>query len=69
LVTKVLNIEGMSCGHCVMAVRKELSKHPGIFVEEVEVGKAVVKFDESKVSDADVKQAVESAGYPVTAIN
>ena len=69
LVTKVLNIEGMSCGHCVMAVRKELSKFPDIFVEEVEVGKAVVKFDESKVNDQDIIRAVEGAGYSVTRIN
>jgi copper chaperone len=69
LVTKIVNIEGMSCGHCVMAVRKELSRIPDIFVEEVEVGKAVVKFDESKVNDLDIKKAIENAGYPVTGIN
>jgi len=52
-----------------MAVRKELSKFPDIFVEEVEVGKAVVKFDESKVNDQDIIRAVEGAGYSVTRIN
>lgn len=69
MVTKVLNIEGMSCGHCVMAVRKELSKIPDIFLEEVEIGKAIVKFDESKVKDEDITSAVEKAGYSVNSIN
>ena len=26
MTTKEIKIEGMSCGHCEMAVRKELSK-------------------------------------------
>jgi copper chaperone CopZ len=69
LVTKVVNIEGMSCGHCVMAVRKELSRIPEIFVEEVEKGKAVVKFDQEKIKDEEVIRAVENAGYHVISIN
>ena len=68
MVTKVLNIDGMSCGHCVMAVRKELSKIPEVFVEEAEIGKFVVKFDESKINDGDVTRAVERAGYLVKSI-
>ncbi len=69
MVTKVLNIEGMSCGHCVMAVRKELSKIPDVFVENIEIGKALVKFDQTKYKDEEIIRAVENAGYHVKSIS
>ncbi len=65
--TMDLRIEGMSCGHCVMAVRKELSKLAGVTVESVEVGKARVQIDEAAVSPDRVTKAVEEAGYRVVA--
>ena len=65
--TMDLTIEGMSCGHCVMAVRKELSKLKGETVESVEVGKARVQIDENAVSLDRVSKAVEEAGYRVVA--
>ncbi|MHB9012289.1 MAG: heavy-metal-associated domain-containing protein [Ignavibacteriaceae bacterium] len=61
--TQELKIEGMSCGHCVMAVRKELSKMNDVKVNDVQIGSAKVEYDESKVSDKDLENAVENAGY------
>ncbi len=61
--TVELNIEGMSCGHCVIAVRKELSKLPNTTVEDVQIGKAKVVIDESKITTQQLAQAIESAGY------
>ncbi|MHB8336686.1 MAG: heavy-metal-associated domain-containing protein [Ignavibacteriaceae bacterium] len=58
-----LKIEGMSCGHCVMAVRKELSKMNDVKVNDVQIGSAKVEYDESKVSDKDLENAIENAGY------
>ena len=63
--TIILNIEGMSCGHCVMAVKKELSKLAGVTVESIEVGKARVQIDEAAVSSDRLVKAVEEAGYRV----
>lgn len=60
-----LKIEGMSCGHCVMAVKKELSKLTDVMVESVEVGKARVQIDEAAVSLDRLAKAVEEAGYRV----
>ena len=57
-------INGMSCGHCVMAVKKELSKL-NLESVEVEIGSAKVKFDESKVEATDVEKAIIEAGYKV----
>jgi len=63
--TQELKIEGMTCGHCVMSVQKELSKLPGVNVEKVEIGRASVRFDETKVDLAMLASAVEEAGYRV----
>ena len=61
--TEDLTIEGMSCGHCVMSIRKELGKLAGVQVESVEIGKARVQYDESRVSHQDLERAVDAAGY------
>jgi copper chaperone len=58
-----LTIEGMSCGHCVMAVKKELNKLAGVLVESVEVGKARVQIDETLVSREKIAKAIDEAGY------
>ena len=62
MTTKKLNIEGMSCEHCVHAVKSELSKL-NINVKDVKIGSAEVEYDEQKVKDSDLKTAVENAGY------
>lgn len=58
-----LIIEGMTCHHCVMAVRKELSKLPHVLVEDVQIGKARVQYDENKIRREDLARAIEDAGY------
>lgn len=57
-------IEGMSCGHCVMAVKKELSKL-SLESAEVEIGSAKVTFDESAVDSVKIEEAISEAGYKV----
>ena len=58
-------IEGMSCQHCVMAVKKALGGVPGIIESDVQVGTAVVKFDENKVKKEDIETRIETTGYKV----
>ncbi|MCH8170594.1 MAG: heavy-metal-associated domain-containing protein [Bacteroidetes bacterium] len=57
-----LKIEGMFCEHCVIAVRKELSKLE-LNVIEVNIGSAKIEYDEYKFSDNDLSNAIEVAGY------
>ncbi|HTR81258.1 MAG TPA: heavy-metal-associated domain-containing protein [Bacteroidota bacterium] len=64
-----LQIEGMTCGHCVMSVKKELTKLENVVVEEVQIGKARVKYDEAKVMRRVFEQAVEGAGYKLVGVN
>lgn len=66
-MTKTFKIEGMSCGHCVMAVKKELSRIP-VEKTDVQIGKAVVEFDEKKISENDVAKAIKNAGYEVSEV-
>ena len=61
--TQDLTIEGMSCGHCVMHVKKELGKLSGLTIENVEIGKARVQYDETKVTSDQLSKAIEEAGY------
>jgi copper chaperone len=62
--TQEFKIEGMSCGHCVMAVKAELGEL-NLDNAEVEIGKVKVDYDESNVSEQDIVSAIEEAGYKV----
>ncbi len=58
------NVTGMTCGHCELSIREEVSQIAG--VEDIQVsaqtGKLVVT-GQGEVEDAKVLAAVEEAGY------
>jgi len=62
--TTEYQVIGMTCGHCEMSVREEVSTVPG--VQEIQVsaqtGKLVITSTE-QVDDAAVISAVDEAGY------
>lgn len=58
------NIEGMSCGHCVKAVKNELSKLE-LEVKSVEIGNAKINYDDSKVNESQIIAAIEEAGFKI----
>ena len=66
---KVLLIEGMSCGHCVMHVKNALTEINGVKDVNVELssGTATVSFDK-EVADEMLKEKVKTAGYTVKGI-
>lgn len=61
-----MQIGGMSCGHCVGAVKKALEGVNGVAVDQVAIGSATVRYDATATSADQIKQAVEAEGYPVT---
>lgn len=61
----VIKIDGMSCRHCVMRVKKALDGIVGIIESNVTVGSAAIKYDESKVKIEDIYSSVEKAGYKI----
>ncbi len=62
--TSEYQVTGMTCGHCEMSIREEVSTVPG--VQEIRVsaqtGKLVVTSVE-EVDDAAILAAVDEAGY------
>ena len=60
-----LKIEGMSCQHCVMRVKKAIEAVQGVSKAEVVIGQATVSFDEAKTSKEAISAAVEKAGYKI----
>ena len=67
MTTKILNVEGMSCDHCKMAVTKAVSFLEGVGSVEVslENSTATIEFDESALPLDAIKQAIEAQGYDV----
>ena len=65
MTTLTMKINGMSCGHCVHAVTKALGAVPGVEVDKVEIGSAIVRFDPSTVHVERLKDVVEDEGYEV----
>lgn len=58
-----LSIQGMTCDHCVRAVSGALSSLPGVSVTEVGIGRARLDFDERRVREQQIVDAVEDEGY------
>ena len=62
---KTIEVDGMSCQHCVAALKKSLDAIDGVTETNVEVGSATVTFDESKVKDSDLNDAVVQTGFKI----
>jgi copper chaperone len=62
-----LYIEGMSCGHCLNAVRQALGEAFGVKVLSVQMGRARVSYDEGLTEPSRIEAAVRDAGYSATA--
>ena len=63
--TETLTIEGMSCNHCVRAVREALGGLSGVEVENVEIGAARVRYGAEEVDRNRLIEAVEEEGFTV----
>src|SRR5699024_8988385 len=59
--TATFTVSGMTCGHCVASVKEEVSEIPGVSSVEVDLETGRL------VDAAAVRDAVDEAGYTVTA--
>lgn len=64
-----IEIVGMTCEHCVRAVKNRLAATPGVSVNDVKVGSADIRLDESKSTLADVEEAISDEGYTVDSVS
>lgn len=55
-------IDGMTCQHCVKRVTAALESI-GIEEADVEIGEAVISFDESKIDIAKIADVLQQSGY------
>lgn len=62
-----LHVEGMSCSHCEMNVKRALEALEGVESAAASAAekKADVSYDPSKVTLAQMRGAIEDAGYDV----
>ena len=61
-----LQVENMTCGHCVKAVTKAVQSVDPQAQVQIELADKSVKVGTNKGLDA-IREAIEEAGYPVSA--
>lgn len=64
----ILTVNGMSCSHCVNAVKKAVGSLNGVDNVDVELEgkKATIEYDSSLVSIQQIQETIEDQGYDVT---
>ena len=60
-----IDIDGMTCSHCVHAVKKALEGVNGVRVDDVQVGAATVTFDAGVANENAIAEAIADEGYSV----
>jgi copper chaperone len=65
---QTFKVEGMSCGHCVMSVKKELNKL-NLTDFKVEIGTVFIDTEKNNTTSEKVVKAIEDAGYKVVNSN
>jgi len=63
----VLNVEGMSCNHCVSSIQKAVGAIEGVtnVAVDLESKTVTVEYEKEKVGLADIKEEIEDQGYDV----
>jgi len=64
-----IEIQGMSCGHCVKTIRQALESVHGVTVRDVVIGHAVIDLDEQVASPQDVEKAIDDTGFVFVAMS
>lgn len=61
-----LEVSGMSCGHCLNAVKTALTELDGVSVTSVAIGSATAEIDSALRTPEDLVAAIREAGYDAT---
>ena len=64
---KTYTVIGMTCEHCVLSVREEVSEIDGVEAVDVDLASGRLRVRGARISDAAVSDAVAEAGYEVAA--
>ncbi|NKY34386.1 heavy-metal-associated domain-containing protein [Nocardia speluncae] len=62
--TSTYTVSGMTCDHCVQAVKTEIGKIDGVTSVDVDLASGRVVVDTAaEIADSDIAAAVDEAGY------
>ncbi len=63
--SRVLRVPDMSCGHCELSVQEALDELDGVEGANADHTKGEVEltYDASRVSDEELRETIEEAGY------
>ncbi|MCB0996375.1 MAG: heavy-metal-associated domain-containing protein [Acidimicrobiales bacterium] len=68
MTTRTYTVPGMSCDHCRHAIETEVTKLAGVDTVGVDLEQKLVRV-EGDASEADVRTAIDEAGYDVTSVS
>jgi copper chaperone len=63
--TRTYTVHGMTCAHCVLSVREEVSEVDGVAGVDVDLASGRLTVTGAGLSDDAIAAAVERAGYEV----
>jgi copper chaperone len=64
MAKQTYQVSGMTCGHCVSAVKHELGRLTGVTGVDVELASGLVTvISDADLAEVDVRAAVDEAGY------
>ena len=65
--TTILQVKGMSCGHCVKAVEGSVGELNGVqsVTVKLETGEVKVQYDSAMVTLDTIKETIDEQGYDV----
>jgi copper chaperone len=61
--TRDYTVQGMTCSHCVLSVREEVSEVSGVSAVDVDLATGRMTVTGQDISDEAVRAAVAEAGY------
>ena len=66
MATATLKVSGMTCNHCVHAVKRTLEDIDGVEQANVDLqaGSAVIEYDDVRTDPGAMADAVSEEGYP-----
>jgi copper chaperone CopZ len=68
MTTRTYSVPGISCGHCKNAIEGELTPLEGVDSAVVDIDAKIVTVV-GEIAEADVRAAVDEAGYEVATEN
>lgn len=66
MAEQTYQVTGMTCGHCVSAVKQEVGRLAGVTGVDVDLASGLVTVTSgSELAEDDVRAAVDEAGYEI----